>query len=492
MPAAWTGDPPPDTPTTDARDYAAVRLFVVRGRDVAPGFSLDETNVADVVRICRMLDGLRLAIELAAARLRVLTPAQVAARLDDRFRLLTHGSRTAQPRHQTLRAVVGWSWDLLDEAEQTHARRLTVFSGGASLTAVEAVCGVPADDALELLTSLVDKSFVGSNAGRFWMLETIRAFAAERLTAAGEEEQLWRAHARYFVALAETADPHLRRAEQREWLADWTWSGTTCTPRCAGRPPPGTGTPRCGWYRRSPSTGGCAGCGAKRPTWRTAAREVGNAAPAGRGRGVPALRAAGVAGAPRRTARSAGTPCSRRTACPTAVPVLPVGDRLRSAQRRPGGAARNGRAVPAPRAPDPWIQALSPVGVGLLLVMRGEAERAESAVDATHWPGSGRSATGGDDGRALRGGGVADARGSADGRPPVGGGARPGRAAGSNMDVAELLHTRGSRELRPGGELDARPSATSTRALGWPGGRARTETAAAARYGLAEAARGAT
>ena len=171
-----------------------------------------------------------LAIELAAARLRALSPEQVAARLDDRFRLLTGGSRTALGRHQTLRAVIDWSWDLLGGAEQVLLRRLAVFAGGATLEAAEGVCAGPglagpaADEVLDLLAGLVDKSLVvaaelDGGGVRYRMLETVRAYGAERLAAAGEDEALARAHAGYFLELAEAAEPELRRRDQLRWLA---------------------------------------------------------------------------------------------------------------------------------------------------------------------------------------------------------------------------------------------------------------------------------
>ncbi|WP_372441436.1 AfsR/SARP family transcriptional regulator [Plantactinospora mayteni] len=210
--------PPAETTAEAAPAYAAVRLFVERAADVSPGFALGPDNLPAVLRICRTLDGLPLAIELAAARLRALPVAEVAARLDDRFRLLTRGSRVAQPRHQTLRAVVQWSWDLLDEAEQRLARRLTVFAGGADLDAVERVCAPLDADVLDVLSSLVDKSLVEAGGGRFRMLETVRAFGAERLAEAGEADELRRAHAAYFLELARTADLRLRGAEQLDWL----------------------------------------------------------------------------------------------------------------------------------------------------------------------------------------------------------------------------------------------------------------------------------
>ncbi|HEY3000990.1 MAG TPA: BTAD domain-containing putative transcriptional regulator, partial [Kribbellaceae bacterium] len=209
--------------------YPAVRLFLDRGRAVRPAFALTDANAVAVAEICRRLDGMPLAIELAAARLRSLGPEQIVERLEDRFRLLTTGSRTALPRHQTLRAVVEWSWDLLDEAERQVARRLSVFSGGATLDAAERVCagpGLPPDEVLGALASLVDKSLVeaGSAGGtvRYAMLETVKAFSAERLGEAAETEWVRRAHADCFLALAERAAPNLRTGEQLDWIARLT------------------------------------------------------------------------------------------------------------------------------------------------------------------------------------------------------------------------------------------------------------------------------
>ncbi|WP_433648779.1 BTAD domain-containing putative transcriptional regulator [Micromonospora zamorensis] len=210
--------PPPDASTENADDYAAIRLFVQRAADVAPDFTVTEANADVVLRICRTLDGLPLAIELAAARLRALPVAEVAARLDDRFRLLSMGSRAASPRHRTLRAVVEWSWDLLDDAERTLARRLTVFAGGATLEAAGRVSGLPEAEFVDALSGLADKSFVELTGGRYRMLETVRAFCAERLAEAGEADQLRRAHTAYFLEFAWTASDHLRRAEQLHWL----------------------------------------------------------------------------------------------------------------------------------------------------------------------------------------------------------------------------------------------------------------------------------
>ena len=206
---------PPAGNGADPLDFAAVRLFADRAAAVRPGFAVTAANAAPVGEVCRRLDGLPLAIELATARLRTLPVEQIAARLGDRFRLLSGGSRTALPRHQTLQAVVDWSWDLLDEAEQRLARRLSVFLDGATLEAAEAVCGGD----LDVLGALVDKSFVTlGDDGRYRMLETIRAYAAERLAEAGEAEATRDTHARYLLELVEAAEPHLRRHEQLIWL----------------------------------------------------------------------------------------------------------------------------------------------------------------------------------------------------------------------------------------------------------------------------------
>lgn len=200
-------------PVSSLTPEAAARLFTDRAAAVRPGFGAAEGAVR---RVCAALDGLPLAIELAAARTRTHEVAELADRLDDRFRLLSRGSRTAQARHQTLRAVVAWSWDLLTEPERVMARRLTVFSGAVSAGDAGAVCGLPDPD--ELLDSLADKSLLEASGGRYRMLQTIHAFCAEQLTEAGEEQAVRQAHARHFLDLAERADPHLRRAGQLDWL----------------------------------------------------------------------------------------------------------------------------------------------------------------------------------------------------------------------------------------------------------------------------------
>jgi predicted ATPase/DNA-binding SARP family transcriptional activator len=235
--ALWTVGPltlPPDPAATSlsteravVHDSASVELLAQRARAVVPGFEVTPDNALAVATICRALDGMPLAIELAAARLRTMAPEQVAARLGDRFQLLTGGSRTAVPRHQTLRAVVDWSWDLLDDAERALWRRFSVFTGGATLEAAEQVCsgsGLPAvldsRQVLDLLTALADKSLltVRHDPPRYRMLEIIRAYGQERLAEAGEQEEVREAHVQYFTRLAEASQDHLLAAEQLEWL----------------------------------------------------------------------------------------------------------------------------------------------------------------------------------------------------------------------------------------------------------------------------------
>ncbi|MFD5816938.1 BTAD domain-containing putative transcriptional regulator [Streptomyces sp. NPDC127038] len=205
-------------PVDPLPEPVALRLLADRGAAARPGFRVEDDPGA-AAEICRRLDGLPLAIELAAARLRMLTPRQIADRLDDRFRLLTSGSRTVLPRQQTLRAVVDWSWDLLDETERDTLGRLSVFAGGCDLAAAEAVCG-PA--ALDVLGSLVDKSLVvaapsgdGGGGMRYRLLETVAEYARERLDASGARADTERAHLTYYRELARTTDPLLRGPGQR-------------------------------------------------------------------------------------------------------------------------------------------------------------------------------------------------------------------------------------------------------------------------------------
>ncbi|MFQ6196208.1 AfsR/SARP family transcriptional regulator [Streptomyces sp. NPDC000405] len=213
-------------PVEPLPDPVALRLLADRGAAARPGFRVEDDPEA-CAEICRRLDGLPLAIELAAARLRMLTPRMLADRLDDRFRLLTSGSRTVLPRQQTLRAVVDWSWDLLDDPERAVLRRLSVFSGGCGLDQAEEVCAdgtaVTAPDVAALLGSLVDKSLVvavptADGEMRYRLLETVGEYSAERLEEAGERADAQHRHLVAFRELARTADPALRGPGQRAWL----------------------------------------------------------------------------------------------------------------------------------------------------------------------------------------------------------------------------------------------------------------------------------
>jgi predicted ATPase len=203
-------DPERELAPDELLRYEAVRLFAERAAAAAPGFAVDKTNAADIARICFRLDGLPLALELAAGRLGALGAGSIAERLDDRFSLLRAGSRSAPTRQQTLAATLEWSHDLLDPDERALFRRLAVFAGGFELAAVEAVCAANGTDAVQmadLLARLVEKSLVSAEGGgrerRYRLLETIRMYAREQLRAAGEEETLATRHAAWALAFAE-------------------------------------------------------------------------------------------------------------------------------------------------------------------------------------------------------------------------------------------------------------------------------------------------
>jgi len=205
--------PPLTTPDTirplspeSLSQYESVRLFIERAMAVNNEFALTNTNAPAIAQICHQLDGIPLAIELAAARALAMSPEQIAVRLDNRFRLLTGGSRTTIPRHQTLRAAVDWSWDLLPDNEQALLRRLSVFAGGCTLEAAEAICageGVEEADVLDLLTHLVSKSLVVWQdepvEPRYHLLETVRQYALGKLVESGEEPRLRQRHAEFFA-----------------------------------------------------------------------------------------------------------------------------------------------------------------------------------------------------------------------------------------------------------------------------------------------------
>jgi predicted ATPase/class 3 adenylate cyclase len=241
VPSLTSPDPTHLPPSAELLEYAAVALFVERAQQVLPGFNITEKNARFLAQICRRLDGIPLAIELAAARVKVLNLEQIAARLDDRFRLLTGGSRRALPRHQTLRALIDWSYGLLSKAEQALLRRLSVFAGGWTLEAAEAICSET--EVLDLLAQLVNKSLVitdcdGGEVCRYGMLETIRQYAQEKLLESDEAEALRDRHLDYYLRFAQEAEPDLKsnkipsRLEQLDAELDnlrmalgWAFSG---------------------------------------------------------------------------------------------------------------------------------------------------------------------------------------------------------------------------------------------------------------------------
>jgi predicted ATPase/class 3 adenylate cyclase len=206
-------------PVTALRESDAVRLFLDRATQVRPDFRITGADAAAIAHICQELDGIPLAIELAAARMRMLAPQQIADRLGDRFHLLTGGSRTSMPRQQTLQASIDWSYELLSQGERALLRRLSVFTAGWTLDAAELVCGGDGIDryaVLDLLTGLVDQSLVTTGEQdaevRYGLLETVRQYAAAQLTEAGEVDAIGERHLAYYVGLAERAEPEVLRA----------------------------------------------------------------------------------------------------------------------------------------------------------------------------------------------------------------------------------------------------------------------------------------
>jgi predicted ATPase/class 3 adenylate cyclase len=206
--------------------YEAVRLFVERAQAAKAGFSVTDENAPAVAEICHRLDGLPLAIELAAARIKILTPQAMLARLGNRLRLLTGGARDLPERQRTLRSTIEWSHGLLDEGERVLFGRLSVFAGGRTLEAMEAICdseGELPGSVLDDISVLVDENLLRQEEGvggepRFVMLETVHEFAREKLQESGQTEDLRRRHARYFISMAEEAEPELMRAQQAQWL----------------------------------------------------------------------------------------------------------------------------------------------------------------------------------------------------------------------------------------------------------------------------------
>ncbi|TDD81909.1 BTAD domain-containing putative transcriptional regulator [Actinomadura rubrisoli] len=210
-------DLPGHAPTPEALlESSAVRLFVARASAAAPGFALDAASAPWVASICRRLDGIPLALELAATRVRALGVRELAARLDDRFRVLAGGRRAGPARQQTLRAMIDWSWGLLTGPEQVVLRRLAVHAGGCTLEAAERVGGAGVDE----LARLVDRSLVvRGEDDRYRLLESVAAYSLERLKESGEEDELRRRHVQYYTELAERAGEGLRKAGQGEWFA---------------------------------------------------------------------------------------------------------------------------------------------------------------------------------------------------------------------------------------------------------------------------------
>jgi predicted ATPase/Tfp pilus assembly protein PilF len=213
-------------PLESMTQYEALRLFVERARAAKPNFTITNESAPAVAEICVRLDGLPLAIELAAARIKVLPPKAMLKRLGSRLKLLTGGARDLPERQRTLRGAIEWSFALLDEGEQLLFGRLAVFSGGRTLEAIDAICdaeGDPPVDTFEGVSSLLDKSLLRQEEGtkgepRFVMLDTVHEFAREKLEQSAEAEKIKRAHAQYFITLAEAAHPQLRGANQLEWL----------------------------------------------------------------------------------------------------------------------------------------------------------------------------------------------------------------------------------------------------------------------------------
>jgi len=222
VPSLSLPDPTALPPVDQLLGYEAVRLFVERAAAAFSTFALTDQNAPAVVQICRRLDGMPLAIELAAARVKELTPEEIATRLGDSFRLFIKGSRIAIPRHRTLRAVIDWSYDLLSASERAVLQRLSVFAGGWTLEAAQAICagdGVEAAEVFELVLGLVASSLVErATQGRYGLLETVRQYSWERLQETGQADEVRRRHRDWYLDLAERADPRLRGPEQITWF----------------------------------------------------------------------------------------------------------------------------------------------------------------------------------------------------------------------------------------------------------------------------------
>ncbi len=227
VPSLSLPDLQPLPPTETLAQYESIRLFVERARAARSDFQLIDANAPAVAQICHRLDGIPLAIELAAARVKALKAEEIAARLDDRFRLLRGGSRTALPRQQTLRATIDWSYDLLSEPERGLLRSLSVFAGGCTLVAAEEICAsdrITKEETLDLLTRLADKSMLivgeSEEATRYNLLETLREYAREKLDESGESAMFRNRHLDFFLKLVEQAESQLKGPEEMVWF-EW-------------------------------------------------------------------------------------------------------------------------------------------------------------------------------------------------------------------------------------------------------------------------------
>ena len=269
--------PPLDLPVGDAplADAPAVQLFLERAQAVKPSFALDAENAEAVAAICHRLDGLPLALELAAARVKLLSPQAILSRLEKRLDLLTGGADDLPERQRTLRDAIDWSYNLLEPPEQTLLARLGVFAGGCSLELADAVAGegMALGESFEALASLVDKSLVRQRDGaegepRFGLLETIREFALERLEQSGELDELRRRHAVRFLELVEAAEPELTRANQALWLDRLDEENDNIRAAFSGQSAPARSSSRCGWPALSSASGAREGsCARVAPGW---------------------------------------------------------------------------------------------------------------------------------------------------------------------------------------------------------------------------------
>ena len=228
VPSLSAPDPHQMPPLPEFKEYEAVRLFSQRAQAVLPSFQVDEHNAPAIAQICQQLDGIPLALELAAARLSLLGPSQLASRLNDALRLLSGSNRTAMPRQQTLRATIDWSYQLLSEQEQCLLKRLAIFAGGATLEAIESICagyGIVSEEILDLVNGLANKSMVSveqfhDSEPRYQLLETVRQYAGEKLVKAGECATFEERRLEYYLNLVETFEPLLRTPVALERLKD--------------------------------------------------------------------------------------------------------------------------------------------------------------------------------------------------------------------------------------------------------------------------------